>query len=95
MSHDTQILMLVMLPLLLQIIGLLFAVLLDPFITHRRQAILIIITVLVSSLVLQNYLEYLSRSFDSYRWLRLIAAIYGYAIRPVILVLFIRLVRRG
>ena len=93
MSHDTQILMLCLLPLLLQLFGLLFAVLLDPFMTHRRQAILIIIIVLVASFIIQNYLNFLTMQSGAYRYLRILASIYGYIIRPIVLVLFIRLIR--
>ena len=93
MSHDTQILMLCLLPLLLQLFGLLFAVLLDPFMTHRRQAILIIIIVLVASFIIQNYLNFLTIQSGAYRYLRILASIYGYIIRPIVLILFIRLIR--
>ncbi len=93
MSHETQTIVLCLLPLLLQLLGLVFAVLVDPFITHRRQGIFIIIITLVASLVLQNYLNYLTMQAGRYRYLRIMTSIYGYAIRPVILVLFIRLVR--
>ena len=57
---------------------------------HRRTMRVIIAVVL--SLVAQNFLEYrLAARADS--WLgRTLASVYGYAVRPVILVLFLRLI---
>ena len=82
-----------MLPLALQIVGLAFAVLMDPYLAHKKRAILMIIITMVISLVMQNYFNYMLSVTPGYRMLRIMNSILGYTIRPVILVMFIRLVK--
>ena len=50
----------VLAPIMLQIVGLFLAVLIDPYIKKRDRRIMLAITCLVFSLVVQNYADYLS-----------------------------------
>ena len=47
-------------PLMLQIVGLTLAVIIDPYIKNQDRKIMLIITGLVFSLVIQNYVDYIS-----------------------------------
>ncbi len=93
MLSDIQMVLLILFPLAIQIVGLAFAVLLDPYLQHRRRGILMIIITVVLSLVMQNYFNYLLSQIEGHRMLRIMNSIYGYSIRPVILLLLIRLIR--
>ena len=81
-----------LLPLLLQLLGLIFAVLVDSYISRKYKRIMLIIAFLVISLVAQNYLENLLTAGEPMRFLRTLVAIYGYVVRPIILVLFLYIV---
>ena len=72
---------------MLQIVGLFLAVLIDPYINKRDRKIMLVIIGLVFSLVVQNYLDYFSDCFGMDQ-LRTIASVWGYSVRPVILLLF-------
>lgn len=83
------------LPALVLVLILTFAVHLDKYLDKRQKKVMDIICVLVFTLILQNYLE---------NWLslnargtlpRTLAAIYGYAVRPAILAMFLYIVRPG
>lgn len=83
---------LVLIPLLLQMLGLLFAVIIDPYIKKNDRRIMLIIIGLVFVLTVQNVAEYLIDSQYVNPQLRTIVAICGYCIRPVILLLFFYIV---
>ncbi len=93
MLSDVQMILLILFPLALQIVGLAFAVLMDPYLPHRRRGILMIIITLVISLVMQNIFNYMLSITPGYRILRILNSVFGYTIRPFILFLFIRLIR--
>ena len=80
----------VLAPIMLQIVGLFLAVLIDPYIKKRDRRIMLAITCLVFSLVVQNYADYISDQMGM-DLLRTIATVWGYSVRPVILLLFISL----
>ena len=80
----------VLAPIILQIVGLFLAVLIDPYIKIRDRRIMLAITGLVFSLVVQNYADYISDQMGM-DLLRTIASVWGYSVRPVILLLFISL----
>ena len=80
----------VLAPIMLQIVGLFLAVLIDPYIKKRDRRIMLAITCLVFSLVVQNYADYISDQMGM-DLLRTIASVWGYSVRPVILLLFISL----
>ena len=72
--------------------GLTFAVCSDPYIRRRHRNTLLVIITLCVSLIVQNYVEYLLAT-GPLRWLeRTLAAIYGYTVRPVVIVLFFSIV---
>ena len=77
-----------LLPLLIQLVGLVFAVLVDSYMDKRQKRVMLSVAALAFALVVENYLEYLFEMRVSLWYPRLIAAICGYAIRPAILALF-------
>ena len=92
-AHYTDLM--IVLPAVLMLAGLLFTVAADPYITRRRKRTMVLICVLVLSLIAQNYLENLLSSGEPRIMLRTCVSIYGYAVRPVILLLFIYIVSPG
>lgn len=83
---------LVAIPLLLQIICLIFAVIVDTYIKKTHKCIMMIIAFLVLSLIAQNVFEYILAEFYNMPYLRTIVAIYGYCIRPLVIMLFFYIV---
>ena len=84
--------MLALIPVLILLGLMAYIVRIDPYIQAGYKRTMRIIIVAVFSLVAQNYLEY-RLAMGEVIWLaRTLTAIYGYAIRPVILILFIRLI---
>ena len=74
--------------LLLEIVGLLLVVLIDPYIKRSHRRIMLINIALIGSLLVQDLLnDYLS-IFGDIPPLRTVVSIYGYAVRPVVLLLF-------
>ncbi|MBR3359012.1 MAG: histidine kinase [Solobacterium sp.] len=88
MEIDYSAELLMALLLILQLTGLAFAVKADPYISKQNKGILQIIEVLIFSLLVRDAAEYMIPVPADYRWLKTILSIYGYSIRPVILVLF-------
>ena len=82
----------VLAPLLLLLIGLGFTVWVDPYIGRERRRIMLLIVVLSLSLIAQNMLEYRYAVMQPRRDLRTVLTIYGYSVRPVILILFLYIV---
>ena len=79
-------------PVILQVFILIFVVIADPYIMKKQKRIMMIITILVICLIFDNLLsDYLSMS-RSTTYLRTIESIFGYSIRPVIIVLFFYIV---
>ncbi len=74
-------------PIVLQIIGLTLAVIIDPYIKKQDRKIMMIIIGLVFSLVVQNFLDYFS-DLMTMDVLRTMASVWGYTVRPVILIMF-------
>ena len=69
--------------------GLTILVLIDPRILKSYKRALLVNTVLVAALILQNYLEYrFSLAKDMY-FARRISGIAGYSIRPAIIVMWL------
>lgn len=85
--------LLAMLPVLVLLLILVFAVHVDQYLDKRQKKVMDIICALVFTLILQNYAD---------NWLslnprgplpRTLATIYGYAVRPAVLAMFLYLVR--
>ena len=81
-----------MLPLVLQVGGLAFAVSVDTFFGKRHKQVLTLILILVFCLILQNYFENRIASGAAHDRLRTVLSILGYTLRPVILLLLYYLV---
>ena len=89
MNSEFQIILLCLTPILLQLFGLVFAVLSDPYISTKRRNILMLVIAMTFLLTVQNYLDYYARVYGIGRMFRTIVSIAGYCIRPVIIILFI------
>ncbi|MCR5147840.1 MAG: histidine kinase [Eubacterium sp.] len=92
MSYTAQITNALIFVLILQLAGMLFSICFDKYINKDQKKVLVVIILVTFSILLQNHLSYKCSQDSSYRMVRLISDIYGYSIRPVILVLFIKLV---
>ncbi|MBR3095248.1 MAG: histidine kinase [Clostridia bacterium] len=86
MLSSLQQTLLLVVPLLLQLLMLTFAVLIDPYIRKPHRRLLLAIAALILSLIAQNLLESLLRDSNL---LRTAVSVYGYCVRPVLLILFI------
>ena len=82
-------------PLLLMLFGLIFTVLADSYIGKSHRRIMLIITVLCLSLIVQNLLEYELVISRPYPALRTFLSVFGYSVRPVILIMFLYIIRPG
>ena len=84
--------LLVVLPVAFMLAGLLFAVLVDPYIRRKHRQIMLIIIALLATLIAQNVIDYLFELDGTHRLGRTILGIYGYSVRPVILIMFLYIV---
>ena len=80
-------------PAVVLLTALVFTVHIDPYIQDKHKSTLRIIIALVFSLIVQNYLEYRLAVSEPRVVARTLASIYGYVVRPVILVLFFYIVK--
>jgi len=83
------------LPVTLLLAGLIFSVGFDRYLQAGHRRIMMLICVLVFSLIAQNYLDYLLTAGEPMIMVRRIVDIYGYSVRPVILLLFLYIVHPG
>ncbi len=81
-----------LLPLALQLAGLTFAVIVDPYIGRKHKSVMLIIAALGCSLIAQNMVDYHLGVSAVNVLLRTLVCIFGYSVRPVILVLFFYIV---
>lgn len=81
-----------LLPLFLQLVGLTFAVLIDPYIGRKYRRGMLMIIALIFTLTAQNLIEYMLSDHIPLPRLRILVSMYGYIIRPVILALFFTIV---
>lgn len=72
--------------LLLQMAGLSFAVIVDPYLDKRQRRLMINIIILVTSLIFQNRMECVAGQMQTF-W-----SVWGYIVRPVVIVLYILIV---
>jgi len=92
MKAETVNVLLMILPLGIALVGLTSAVLIDRFINKEQKRTLLLIVVILSTLIAQNYIEYRLQTGSTFSYWRLILSIYGYAARPFVIILFARLV---
>lgn len=79
-------------PLALQLLGLVLVVLLDPYIGKKQRRLLLLNAVLLASLVAENIISDRFVLYGDVPPFRTLFAIYAYAIRPLVLLLFCCLV---
>ena len=92
MTQDIRASTPILAALLLQLMGLTFAVLIDPYIKKQHRRILLINVAVILSLIVQNYVGYLLDLKGTMPYPRTIVGIYGYCMRPVVIVLYFYLV---
>ena len=83
----------VLFPLLFLLLGLWFTVMIDPYLQRRQRLIMLIIAALSLSLVGQNLWENALFVNRSHLALKYFLSAYGYSVRPVILILFLCIIR--
>lgn len=79
-------------PVLVLLMLLAFIVQIDPYIRRDLKRTMRVIIAVVFSLVVQNYVDYRAQGGELSRLLRTLVSIYGYSIRPVIVLLFLRII---
>ena len=87
--------MLSMLPTLALLLALLFAIEIDAYLSREQKRLMFIIVAVAFALIVQDYLGYRMSLPEKRPALRTLNAIAGYALRPLILALFLRLVNPG
>lgn len=92
MTREIQGIILSAVPLILQLTGLLFAVLVDPYIGKGKRRLLLLVVLADFLLILQNCLDSYLNVCNSFPYGRILTGIFGYCLRPLILLLFIKLV---
>ncbi len=80
-------------PIAVLLLALLLTVWLDAYLSAERKRVMVIIVALVCSLILQNYVDNRLSLAQAYNALRIPVSVYGYAVRPVILVMFLYIVK--
>ena len=85
----------ILIPLLFQIVGLGIAVCVDPYIEKHHKKIMLFIVLLVLSLTVQNVSEYTLAKHIAMPYVRTIVAVYGYCVRPLIILLFFYILDYG
>ena len=85
----------ILIPLLFQIVGLGIAVCVDPYIEKHHKKIMLFIVLLVLSLTVQNVSEYTLAKHVAMPYVRTIVAVYGYCVRPLIILLFFYILDYG
>ena len=85
----------ILIPLLFQIVGLGIAVCVDPYIEKYHKKIMLFIVFLVFSLTVQNVSEYTLARHIAMPYVRTIVAVYGYCLRPLIILMFFYILDYG
>ena len=85
--------LLILLPLVTQIVIIIFAVAVDSYFEKKNRRVMLLICILTLSLIAQNVFENALAAGDPKVFLRTLIAVYGYCVRPIILVLFLYIVK--
>ena len=80
-------------PIAVLLLALLLTVWLDAYLSAERKRVMGVIVALVFSLILQNYWDNRLSLAQAYNALRIPVSVFGYAVRPVILVMFLYIVK--
>lgn len=84
-----------LLPILLQMFVLALAVWIEPYILKHQKQVMAVIIVLVLTNVLDNMASDYLMELEGASFARVIESIYGYSVRPVLIVLFYHLIAPG
>ena len=84
----SEINLIVLIPLALQLLGLVLVVLLDPYVGKKQRRLLLLNAVLIASLIAEDILNDYFLLQGDVPPLRTLASVYGYAVRPLVLLLF-------
>lgn len=82
----------ILMPLLIQIVGLFYGVMTDKYLRRSQRNIMLGIVTLIVLLIVQNGAEYILKTSVSMPYARTLVSIAGYILRPGIIMLFIKLV---
>ena len=82
-------------PFLAILVILLYVIWIDKYLSRVRKMTMRMIVLFVFSLIFQNYMDYRLALLKGYQASRIPVSIYGFAIRPMILILFIRVLNPG
>ena len=91
MRYESELLVTLNVALYLVLLGIIFAVLADPYLKKGHRALLLGVSVLVGSLVAQGELDTYLGMYKVSRMGRILVAMYGYQARPLVIVLFTRI----
>ena len=80
---------------ILLLAGLTFMVLSDSYIRKVHRRVMLLIIVLCYSLIAQNYIETMLEAGTSRILERTLVSIYGYSVRPIIILLFFYIIRQN
>ena len=92
--EELRTMLLVIAPLFMELFGLTFTVQVDPYINKKHRRVMMIEILLVFSLIVQQIVESVAVMNNLSRLFMIIVAIYGYAVRPIIIVIFFHIVRQ-
>ena len=84
----SEINLIVLIPLVLQLLGLVLVVLLDPYVGKKQRWLLLLNAALIASLIAEDILSDYFLLQGDVPPLRTLTSIYGYAVRPLVLLLF-------
>ena len=95
MSEIYQNTLILSIPLVLELLGLLIAVRLEPYITRKHERIMLIILLLEFILILENIANAHIETVGTMPVARTAVSILGYSLRPAIIVMFFYLIDEG
>ena len=90
-KYESELLVTLNFALILILLGLIIAVLVDPYLKKGHRRLILIASLLVGSLVAQGQLDKYLGLYKVSRMGRTIAAMYGYQMRPLVIALFIQI----
>ena len=86
-AFASEINLIVLIPLVLQLLGLVLVVLIDPYVEKKQRRLLLISAALIASLIAENIVSDWFVVHGDVPPARTLLAIYGYAVRPLVLLL--------
>ena len=93
MTEQLNINLLFLIPLFLQLAGMIVSACLDSHIDKKRRLVLLIIAGVASLLIVQELCNYLQNTIWEAHYAKIANSVLGYSLRPVVIVLFLLIVR--